>query len=284
MIINNIIGGLQKSTIVSRPPSCEVEKYMIVSQAQEGGAQGFFKNNTKFFIMANVNNDTILSQMDNMRTTLLLGNKPLHNDVHITLLQFNINQDHRNAGFFFDPDFHQSIRSFYDKTIGHENLVLNHKPNIFDLLGLTHKKFFAKLYYPDKPLVITDFRTLFYKYIGKKLGKYKIREKSFGNEKHFIFNIKGKDLIAIPGFYFGKAVWTPHVSIVNIKDIQSYNMELYEEYMQTYDSEDKINVLLRPLINNNLNKTNNIKMNEDINFLRISLRNPDDGIHIDSII
>jgi len=249
-----------------------------------GGARGFFKNNTKFFIMANVNNDKILTQIDDMRTTLLLENRPLHSDVHITLLQFNINQNHPNAYFFFDPEFHQNIRTFYDKTINSKNLILNHKPNIFDLLGLTHKKFFAKLYYPNQPLVITDFRTLFYKYIGKRLGRYNIKEKVFGGENYFVFNVKGKDLIAIPGFYFGKAVWTPHISVINIKDLESYNRELYEDYLYAQSNDDKTNTLLNVLKNKGIDDTNDIKMNKDINFLRISLRNPEDGIHVDSIV
>jgi hypothetical protein len=267
---DNLTGGLEKSSIYSR--------------SLEGGAGTFFRNNTKFFIMANVNNAIILEQIDRMRTALLLGNHPVHNDVHITLLQFNINQNHPDSFIFFDPDFHQHIRTFYDKTISDKNLILNHKPNIFDLLGLTHKKFFAKLYYPDQPLVITDFRTLFYKYIGKRLGRYKIKERVFSGETYFIFNVRGKDLISIPGFYFGKAVWTPHVSVVNIKDIDVYNRELYEVYTYARDNEEKINILRKVMSRSDVGDTENIKMSQHINFLRLSLRNPEKDIHVDSVV
>jgi len=140
---------------------------------QIGGAGSFFKNNTKFFIMANVSNQNILTEIDKRRKLLLLGNSPVHNDVHLTLLQFNINQDHPDAEFFYDPVFHRRIWDFYDGAIRQNNLTLKYIRGFYDLLGLSEKKFFAKIYQPDQPDLITDFRKAIYKYIESELVNIK---------------------------------------------------------------------------------------------------------------
>jgi len=251
---------------------------------QNGGAGLFFKNNTKFFIMANVSNSNIISEIDNRRKLLLLGNKPVHSDVHFTLLQFNINQDHPNAKFFYDPVFHRKIWDFYDDSIRKNKLTLKYIRGLYDLLGLGEKKFFAKIYQPNQPELITEFRKAIYKYIGSELGKYKIRKKKNGKDMFYVFSLKGMDLISVPEFYFGIGVWTPHISVVNLKDVAKYNQKLYKKYEGYKTKRNKLNTLLQPILKAKFDPIGDINMEQDVNFLRVSLQNSEERIHIESIL
>lgn len=255
-----------------------------ISNNMEGGAGSFFKNNTKFFIMANVNNNNIIDEIDKRRKLLLLGNSPVHNDVHITLLQFNINQDHPDAKIFYDPMFHRKIWDYYDDSMRKNHLVLKYIRGLYDLLGLSDKKFFAKIYQPDQQELITDFRKAIYKYIESEIGKYKIRKKKQGKDMYYVFRIKGQDLISVPDFYYGIGVWTPHVSVVNIKDVERYNPKLYNKYENYKTNRNKLNTLVQPILKAKFDPIGDIDMEHDVNLLRVSLRNIEKRIHIDSIL
>jgi len=258
--------------------------HYINNNIHNGGAGSFFKNNTKFFIMANVSNHTILTEIDKRRKLLLLGNSPVHNDVHLTLLQFNINQDHPDSEFFYDPVFHRRIWDFYDDSMRKKSLTLKYIRGFYDLLGLSDKKFFAKIYQPEQPELITEFRKQIYKYIESELGKYKIKKKKFGKDMYYVFNLNGEDLISVPDFYFGIGVWTPHVSVVNIKDVAKYNEKLYKKYSNSKTERSKLNTLLQPILKAKFGPIGDIIMDRDVNFLKVSLRNVEERIHIDSII
>jgi len=91
-------------------------------------------------------------------------------------------------------------------------------------------------------------------------------------------------LISVPDFYFGIGVWTPHISVVNLKDVERYNKKLFNKYTNHKNERGKLNVMVQPLLKAKFGPIGDINMEQDINFLRVSLRNIEERIHIDSII
>lgn len=73
--------------------------------------------------------------------------------------------------------------------------------------------------------VITEFRKLFYKYLERTLGKFKIEDNSKING-NVIFRLQNIPLFIVPPFNYGIGVWNPHISIVNVGDIRKDNHEL----------------------------------------------------------
>jgi endonuclease/exonuclease/phosphatase (EEP) superfamily protein YafD len=234
-----------------------------------------FKSTTNFYIIANITKKDIIDRLDERRRKLLLGFIPIdHGVLHITLLQFEINQKNPKANFFKNNnELRQKITVFYNNTFRKDNVVLKYTSGAYDLLGQTENKFLTKIYEPDQPLVITDFRKQFYKYLGSQLGRYTINEKVIDGKKYHVFNFGGQDLFGVPDYYFGTGVWKPHISIVNVGNIREKNPQLYEKYDKAYSKQEKIEVLLEPIRAVRFGPIGDISMRDDLKSLTISLEN-----------
>ena len=103
--------------------------------------------------------------------------------------------------------------------------------NEYNILGKTNKKFFVKVYKPNKNLIITDFRMMFYKYIESIFGKPIIKNKvdSSGNLYYLL-----EPLFAVPDFNYGKGNWSPHISIINTNDLYKYKRQQLNENIYQY--------------------------------------------------
>ncbi len=238
----------------------------------EGGA--FFKNTTKLYLMANITDKSIYDRLDERRALLLRGNQPKQPILHITLLQFEINQDHPYSYIFYSRDFHSNLKRYFNSTMVKNKVTLSSGFGEYDLLGKGENKFFVKMYKPNKKMEITKFRTKIYGYLERELGKPKIRKKVVGGKTYVVFYYDKQELIAIPDFYYGKGVWTPHVSILNIGDIRAYNKPLYRKYKNRKTKKGKLQLLFTPIVNARFRPIGKIKMNEHIGNLTLSLRNP----------
>lgn len=247
----------------------------------EGGAL-YFPNTRKYYILAKITDQNILNRL-NERRAVLLKNAPPADDLHVTLLQFEINSQHPNANIFDDPAFHRAIRGFYDDKIAgispraaagatSHSLILQYMRKKYDLLGQGLNKFFVKVYAPSNSYAITHFRTEFYNYLDRALGNSVMRDDTVKNYK--VLNYRGVDLIAIPKFYYGPGVWKPHISILNTGELKTYNPALYSEFANKTNTDDQIKVLLGPIEKSGFGPIGNIDMRKDITSLIISLTNP----------
>lgn len=239
-----------------------------------GGYGGFFNNTTKFYFMANVTNKELYNKLDERRSLLLKGGQPNNPIVHLTLLQFEVNQDHPLSYFFYSKKLQEKLKKFYKNEMINKKVYLTTNYGKYDLFGIGENKFFVKLYEPNKELAITKFRTLFYKYLKKELGKYTIKKNNKGKKIYYVFVFNNKPLFAVPDFYYGKGVWKPHVTIFNINDLKKHNRSLYNKYDKKRTKKEKLQVLFTPIINKKLEPIGKIRMYKDIGNLTLSLRNP----------
>jgi hypothetical protein len=231
-----------------------------------------FPNTTKYYIMANITDKYIAARLDERRRVLLKGKLPKSPILHITLLQLQINQSNPHSKIFYDKTFMKNIKKFYNKTIKKKNMILSSKFGQYDLLGQTKNKFFVKVYNTNKSKLITEFRILFYKYLERVLGKPVIMSRIVNGKKYIIFSYKNKELFAVPDFYYGYGEWTPHISILNIADIEKYNKPLYAKYSRLPNTGSRLNLLFTPIVNARFRPIGKIHM-KDIGSLSISLRN-----------
>lgn len=232
--------------------------------------QFIFENTTAMYIMADITNKHIIDRLDERRKYLLLGHLPLQDVLHLTLLQLEINQDHPLASYFQDQTFHKKIAEIYKLTMQKDNVVLQSVPGSYDLYGQTENKYYVKLLEPDQKLSITRFRKTLYHFIREWLGPYTIYEK----QKYYVFQIHNIDLFAVPDFYYGVGIWSPHISIVNTADIRKYNYALYENYTKQETKEEKMNILLQSLQKaTHFKPLTHIKMADHCSVLSISLKN-----------
>lgn len=232
-----------------------------------------FTNSKMFYITANIREPSNLATSLDQRTNLLLKGKPPKNQspYHITLLQFEINTDHVDSKFF---ETHLSeLRDYalfaYDTSFAYNGTKLTYVQGKYDLLGQTANKFLCKIYNVQNghKRQITLFRKQVYAYLKQKLGEYTI-ENNTANNGFAIFSLKGKPLIAVPAYYYGIGVWTPHVSIVNTGDVMIHNKELYDNYVT---QNNQLAVLLQPIYSSRLRPLGDICMNNDIGSLTVSV-------------
>lgn len=233
------------------------------------------QKNTKFYLMANIFDEYILQRLDERRKVLLNGKLPKKNILHITLLQFEINDSNPNSNIFQKKDFLENIRKFYDETFGTKNVKLEYSLGMYDLLGQSDKKFYVKKYCVEKcsKNVITNFRKKIYKYLETKLGKETIIDKKIGEEEFKSFCYQGQELFCVPKYYYGSGVWEPHISIVNTEDIKLHNDTLFKKYQMKNNIQDQLGVLLNPILKKQFQSLGHIYMGKHIGDLIISLKN-----------
>lgn len=231
---------------------------------------GFFKKgyeSTYFYIMAKITNDYIYSRLDERRKAILGENASLKN-LHITLFQCEINQNHPNANVFQNVDFHEHIKKSYVDAFSKNNITLTSKLGEYDILG-TDNKFLVKKYTANDSQIITEFRKQIYQYLDKQFGSGIKKEK----QDFVVYNYNGQDLIAVPRHSHGVGVWTPHVSIINTNELKKLNPTLYNQYMNLTDKQQQINLLLQPIFVSQFKPIGPIKLKDDIKEIIVSVQN-----------
>lgn len=254
---------------------------------QIGTGLDVFKNTTRFYIMAIINNKSIINQYNSRRNILLLGETPKNRLLHITLMQLHINQDNEYSHIFLNPNFHKRIKLYYNKTLASkEGLILfsskNKYEDQYDILGDGPGQHFVKIYIAQKKMAITNFRTLVYRNIQKQLGKSIIKTKKIGDQTYKIItypNKSKKPLLAIPDYYYGKGEWKPHVSIFSLIDLKENNRELFKKYKNLEFKKKKINFLVKHIKKIGIKPIKNINLKTNVGPILISLRNINYGIN-----
>lgn len=230
---------------------------------------------SRFYIMANITDKYVCDRIDERRKTLLNGNLPSNNILHITLLEFIINKKNPNSFIFENQEFITKIGKFYEETFRNEKVKLIYELGSYDLMGKTKKKFYVKKYHleENKTNIITSFRKKIYKYLEERLGgEWIISNKIIGSDSFKSFSYNGEELFSVPIYYYGVGVWTPHISLVNTDDLKTYNEELFEVYNILNDKEKQINLLLDPILKKNFKPIGNIDMNRHVKCLNVSIK------------
>jgi len=125
--------------------------------------------------------------------------------------------------------------------------------------------FVAKIYNATNPIYITHFRTSFYKYLESFLGKSTRRYIKTASKGYYVYSYRGKDLIAIPEYYHGKGVWTPHLSLIKLDKIQRSNPNLYNAYEKS-----GVSALIRALAGSR-GSLDHFNMSRHFNIFEISV-------------
>lgn len=257
----------------------------IIKTQQSGGARDYFKSNIKVHVLAVITNPELITLLDQQRQELNLWElHRINKEYHMTLMQFHINANHPDS-YIFDEKLESLIGKWYDETFGGIDnpkgaTILKHKMGDYDLLG-QEKKYLVKLYEPlDKyKTVITDFRKKLYKYIDKRIKKgksKKIFKKTKDDVEYYIISYGGQKLLSIPSYYYGIGKWVPHISIADLGEIEKYSPNLFEKYEDAKSKEDKLSVLLKPIIGANLDTLPKINMNQDIGSIKVSFHHKKD--------
>jgi len=274
------------------------EKYLSLKINQTGGAFPFkFGDCEILYIMAKIDGDT-LDRINERRVAFKLLPK---SDLHISLLQLYVNNQHSDYGIFDSQEFKDKIIESYKKNIIDNNIQLQstevtaagQKRGIWEFLGREPNKFWARVYTlnPSDTIHVSQFRRDIYGYINTKLGQSThvtdIRGKAPDQDDFEIYSYKGQELYAInKAYYFGIDTWKPHVSILTLSELEKSpdnmisnindpNSVMYKFTNKSTDDE-KINILRSESAtrSKNIQPISNIKLYEDINKLKYSLNNP----------
>jgi hypothetical protein len=265
---------------------------------QLGGAFPFpFSNCEILYIMAKIEGKT-LDRINERRLSFGLPNK---SDLHISLLQLYVNNNHPDYAIFESKEFKDKIVESYKENIIKNNVVLEstqintkgQKRGIWEFLGRDPNKFWARVYIlnqKDKQY-ISQFRRDIYDYINLKLGQSSHltdrRGKAPDEDDFEIYTFNGQELYAInKAFYFGIDIWKPHVSVLTISELEQStdqtisnindpNSVIYK-FIHSGSDDQKINVLRSESgsRSKNIESISNINLNADIKEIKYSINNP----------
>jgi len=253
------------------------------------GGGKVFTNETTLYIIANLD-DTRSNQGFSERTNVLLsGNRPFQ-PPHVTVHSLDINQDNPYAKLFQDQGFYDVVKKSFEYNLGGQgglfgpkSLKLKSPMGQYTLFGVK-PKYFGRRYTPDNQDAITNFRLELYKYIESQLGgKLTSRIEIKNNMTYHIYSYNGVDLYSVSDYYYGKGVWSPHISIVNEFDIQNNNKQLYAEYLSKQTDDDKRDLLVSKVQGQRVTPLSEIDFNE-VNTITVSIKNKGAGISIDQKI
>ena len=218
------------------------------SERQTGSKPGetfkFFKNTYRMYMIAEATDPKLIKNYRYRQKKL--GMKGSKNVPHITMMHIHINSDNPdhlhlvNKAGRTNHLFQKLIEKKYNQ-ISNE-IYLKSSNTFYDIMG----DFFAKVYVHDGDRKqITDFRMVLYRYLEMYLGKFTKREKvDIDGRVFFVYSYNGRELIAVPEYYHGIGVWTPHLSIIKLTHLRKYNPQLCEEFEEDeYDPDTLINTM-----------------------------------------
>lgn len=172
---------------------------------------------------------------------LLNGNKPSHDKRHITVMELRPFNDNRLIqSYLTSKDFLTFVRQMYDMYLGDTTLI--HIQKDFVMLG----KNGTNLFY-GKQFQLTDREKdrigYFNNAIFNNIKQYMISNVNArvrcdidetSETDWIVFSYDDEKAFAVPRHSW--KVWRPHVSIVNTGDIKDHNIELYNEFFDSWDT------------------------------------------------
>ena len=204
------------------------------------GVFKFFKNTYRMYMIAEATDPKLQQNVENRREKLGVHSTSVP---HITMMHIHINADNPDRRFLVDGSgrvnqvFSKLMKNKYDQIS--DGIYLKSSQSYLDLMG----DFFAKIYVNEgDPKIITDFRMTLYLYLELYLGRFTKRERiDIDGRVFFVYSYKGNELLAIPEYYHGIGVWTPHLSLIKLPTLKIQNPILYKKFE---DSDYDPNVLI----------------------------------------
>ena len=252
---------------------------------QQGGAFPFaFGDCEILYLMAKIEGDT-LDRINERRRTFGLVAK---DDLHISLLQLYVNNKHPYYPIFTSQEFKQNVIDSYNRNIVRNHIVLESvttdpttgvKKGLWEFLGRDPNKFWTRVYSikpEDKPH-LTRFRLDIYNFINTMLGqpthKTERRGKEPDVEDFEVYSYEGQELYAInKSFYYGIENWKPHVSVLTVNELDSYDQSLMHRFHAARNDEEKTDILRSRFVN--VQPISYIKLDTNVERIKYSLNNP----------
>lgn len=231
-------------------------------------------------IIINDNSPIYSYLQNNLQKFNFVNSRPLSSPLHMSLLQFEINMDHplnkigqstnQNNNFAYKtPSNTKELTNKFKTFISGIYLKFNFieifyntefETSRYTILGRDNKFLVQEFDYNlnvsnDRPQ-ITNFRVYFYnklleyiKSIDSLITNYTRREETIQNIKYTLlfYGSNPEPLFAIPDYYWGDGVWTPHVSLLQLDNLPS------ESDIQTKISDTKYKKIKFVYDNNNIN-------------------------------
>jgi hypothetical protein len=196
----------------------------------------FFENTYRLYMIAEATDPKLQKNYTYRQNKL--GISSSKSIPHITMMHIHINGDNPDISHLIDGAgrvnhmLRKLIEKKYYQIAG--DIYLKSSNTYYDIMG----DFFAKVYVHDGDRKkITDFRMVLYSYLEMYLGKFTKRERvDIDGRVFFVYSYQGRELIAVPEYYHGIGVWTPHLSLIKLPHLRKENPELYEEFEESnYD-------------------------------------------------
>jgi hypothetical protein len=175
-----------------------------------------------------------------------LGVKPIKSKPHITMMHIHINADNPDHHHLIDKAgrVNNMLRKIIEKKYHYvaPSIYLKSSKTYYDIMG----EFFAKVFVHDGDRKqITDFRMVLYLYLQMFLGPHTDRVKQdIDGRVFYVYSYNGRELIAVPEYYHGVGVWTPHLSLIKLPHLRKQNPKLYDEFV---DEDNDQNVLINEM-------------------------------------
>ncbi len=237
-----------------------------------GGAppSNYFRNGQKLFIIAKLD-DTDTNKSFRERTDILLNGHSPFRKPHVSLLDISINMDNRDSYIFDSDKFADVVCDAFKQYLS--NITLHSPHRQYLMFGQSGNQFFGRAYdvEPSTDLKnISAFRMEIYNYINKAIGATPTSKVSNHNNLNFYeYSYHGTPLYAVSEHYHGRQVWTPHISVINEKDLQTHNNPLYQRFRQQLTDDQKKDIIWSQFIGKPLTPMSYINF-KDIKTIEIS--------------
>lgn len=229
---------------------------------------GYFDKTIRMYFIAECTNEKMVDSYTYSQNKLNIRTK--FKSPHITMMHIHINALNSDHKLLVE---HNKVNSMFKKIIELKYIDLSKNMKLessgYDMMG----EFFAKTYRSssNSNSNITDFRMVLYLYLQIFLGKSIRIKKTINDRTFYVYSYKNRELIAVPEYYHGKNIWSPHVSITKLDIIKTYNPNLYKllDRAYKYDSIKGVTRVLSSQIKNADRALDRIHMAKD--FAKISI-------------
>ena len=251
----------------SRSRSKMGRKVNISKKDRSGEVFKFFKNTYRLYMVAEATDPKLIRNYEYRQAKL--GVTPIKSKPHITMMHIHVNADNPDHHHLIDRNgfINNMFKNIIEKKYHYmsPSIYLKSTNDCYDIMG----EFFAKIYTHDGPKEqITNFRMVLYLYLEMFLNKSHRQRQNIDGRIFYVYSYKGRELIAVPEYYHGVGIWTPHLSIIKLPILKYQNPELYEEF----EDEDHDPDVLIDEMTGVKGSINNLNMGMHFNRLTLSAK------------
>lgn len=190
---------------------------------------GIFDSSFKIYFVADATDEKLIKNYFARLKKLKINKNEFKNiRPHITMMEIHVNRLNKDHKYIVDSygQINNILRDLLLQKYQQisPQMYLKSKEGKYEIMG----EFVAKIYKLNDPIYITKFRMILYSYLEMMLGKStKIIKTDQNNKVYYIYSYNGKELMAVPDYYHGEGIWTPHLSLIKLSKLQNSNNKLY---------------------------------------------------------